>query len=474
MTTISSKALDKAQDDSEPFELMQIPPADFNLFTSTPVTTGIIKARKIVHQNKDWHSSVHIWIVDVKKNVILLQKRSPKKDTFPNRYDISAAGHIPAHAEAIPTAQDELEEELGITIHKDELKFQFICPAEQAHWGGCNCYEHVYFMDRDSETLELALGKEEVTGVKWMSVMDLKYALESFDDMYVPRVEIYREAFFDRLDQFCSQTEIKMKEELSTSIENVSNRSITAIAWTGGKDCNLALLYAKRNIELEVKYLVIFRPEGKPFRAHPIPFIGAQAKSLQLKLLYVNIPENTTDYMKAYVDGIRQIKDDYGIKVICTGDMDLIGTMERNWIERCCEQVGDGMKVYLPLWMKDREECLNEMLEESFEIIFSCVKSPFFDGTWINRTLDVIALGEMKEMIDMGLTEDQIQRGIKPLDLCGERGEYHTMCVDGPLYQHRVNVAVNDEPVREDINNGTNWKGNIHNADIIWMISLKQ
>eukprot|EP00957_Ditylum_brightwellii_P049139 3728359-Ditylum_brightwellii.AAC.1 len=67
----------------------------------------------------------------------------------------------------------------------------------------------------------------------------------------------------------------------------------------------------------------------------------AQAKSLGLELLFVNIPADTTDYMKAYIDGIRKVKDKYGIKVICTGDMDLVGTMERNWIERCCEQVGD-------------------------------------------------------------------------------------------------------------------------------------
>ena len=30
------------------------------------------------------------------------------------------------------------------------------------------------------------------------------------------------------------------------------------------------------------------------------------------------------------------------------------------------------------------------------------------------------------------------------LDLGGERGEYHTMCVDGPLYQHPIAVAAAD------------------------------
>ena len=261
--------------------------------------------------------------------------------------------------------------------------------------------------------------------------------------------------------------------ESDESPPSAAKAEITAISWTGGKDCNLALLYAKRNPQLDVQYLITFLPEGKPFRAHPIPFMEAQAKSLGLELLFVDIPANTTDYMKAYVDGIRKVKEDHGIRVICTGDMDLVGTMERNWIERCCEQVGDGMKAYLPLWQKDREECLHAMLEEGFEIIFSCVKSPFFDGSWIGRTLDLSILQEMKDIIAKGLTQDQIERGIKPLDLCGERGEYHTMCVGGPLYRYRVDVALNDEPIREDVKNGTNWKGNIHNAESVWMISLK-
>jgi len=133
---------------------------------------------------------------------------------------------------------------------------------------------------------------------------------------------------------------------------------VTAISWTGGKDCNLALLYAKRNSELDVKYLLTFRPKngGKsPFRAHPIPMMEAQAKSLGLELIYVMLSEpeeeEDKDWMKAYVDGITKIKHENGIEVICSGDIDLVGTMKRNWIEECCEKAG--IESYLPLWKKN-------------------------------------------------------------------------------------------------------------------------
>ena len=218
---INPKALDHAQDDNEPFEIMQVPPNDFDLFQSKPIPTGIVKERKIVHQEREWHSSVHIWVVDFPRRKILLQKRSAMKDTFPNRWDISAAGHIPANAAARETAQSELEEELGIEVaDTTDFLFQFICPAEQAPLGGCNCYEHVFFLKRDSETTECALGTNEVTSVTWISFDNLKLAWESRDDSYVPRVQIYRDAFFKCLDQmmknikFLSYNSVKEIEEI--------------------------------------------------------------------------------------------------------------------------------------------------------------------------------------------------------------------------------------------------------------------
>eukprot|EP00569_Conticribra_weissflogii_P019747 CAMPEP_0171426912 /NCGR_PEP_ID=MMETSP0881-20121228/4282_1 /TAXON_ID=67004 /ORGANISM="Thalassiosira weissflogii, Strain CCMP1336" /LENGTH=284 /DNA_ID=CAMNT_0011946497 /DNA_START=11 /DNA_END=865 /DNA_ORIENTATION=- len=248
------------------------------------------------------------------------------------------------------------------------------------------------------------------------------------------------------------------------------NPSITAISWTGGKDCNLSLLHAHRDPSLDVRYLVVFRVNEKSFLAHPIPFMEAQAKSLGLELLFVDIPQDTNDYMQAYIDGIVNLKVGYGIEVITTGDMDLVGTMERNWMERCCE--GASIRVHLPLWKKNREDVLEELLDEGFRIMFSCVKSPFFDGSWIGRMLDRNALEEMKVIADRKLTEDEKESGVKELDLCGERGEYHTMCVDGPLY--RWEVMLEREERAKEIVMESKWEGNIHNAKKIWTICLKE
>ena len=201
--TSNPNALDYAQDDKEPLEVMEPPPDDFDVFTSAPVSTKVVKHRKLVLKDKDWNSSVHMWIVDVQRKLVLMQKRSPNKDTFPNRWDISSAGHIPAGAKPLDTAISELAEELGITLDNpsEELKFQFVCPAEQANDGGWNCYEYVYFLQRDSTVLKCALGTAEVTDVTWVSIDDLKKALTTEDEAYVPRVHNYIPVFFQCLDK---------------------------------------------------------------------------------------------------------------------------------------------------------------------------------------------------------------------------------------------------------------------------------
>ena len=204
---INKHALDSAQDPSERFELMHPPPSSFDPYNDRPLSTNEYATRKHVHTNGLWHCSVHIWIVNPTKQQILLQKRSLTKDTFPGRWDISSAGHVEADSTSlIHTAQVELAEELGLdNVTEDELNLSFVIPAEQANMGGCNAYEHVYFLVRDDNTTtkeqQFALGTAEVSEVAWMPVQDVLTALRNVDDGYAPRTQQYVDAMEKELNK---------------------------------------------------------------------------------------------------------------------------------------------------------------------------------------------------------------------------------------------------------------------------------
>ncbi len=65
------------------------------------------------------HRIVFIWVLD-EHGKALLQKRSAKVETFPNCWDVSAAGHVDEGEDYVDAAKRELKEEVGI----DGVKLQ--------------------------------------------------------------------------------------------------------------------------------------------------------------------------------------------------------------------------------------------------------------------------------------------------------------------------------------------------------------
>ena len=194
-------ALSEPQSDSEMFDVMHAPIDGFDIFTDKGTPTGEQKQRGLVHRDRDWHRSVHVWLVDSAKQHVLLQKRSSSKDTFPDRWDISAAGHVEAGMGSRATAVRELAEELGVVCEPNELAFHFTVPAEQAAMGGCNCFEDVYFLQRDSATTQLVIGEQEVTETKWIAMNTLLEKLRVGDETVVPRTTTYVDAFAAALSE---------------------------------------------------------------------------------------------------------------------------------------------------------------------------------------------------------------------------------------------------------------------------------
>ncbi len=62
------------------------------------IPTGETISREDAHRSGIRHRTSHVWLLRIhnRKLQVLLQKRSPDKDSYPGCLDISCAGHIPA------------------------------------------------------------------------------------------------------------------------------------------------------------------------------------------------------------------------------------------------------------------------------------------------------------------------------------------------------------------------------------------
>src|SRR5919204_6713689 len=83
----------------------------FDVYDGAGRPTGRVKRRGDVHRDGDWHRSFHCWVLcESEANpALLLQRRGPHKDTWPNRLDSSVGGHFRA-GETLDEVLREVEE----------------------------------------------------------------------------------------------------------------------------------------------------------------------------------------------------------------------------------------------------------------------------------------------------------------------------------------------------------------------------
>ena len=137
---------------------------------------GDIVERTAAHLNGIPHRTSHLWLVRKRDDriQILLQKRAMTK-SFPECYDISSAGHIPAGQDFLPSAIRELREELGISAKETDLIF---CGSRTIIWDDVffgepyhdRQYTKVFLLWADVDERDFVLQKEEVDGVLWMEL----------------------------------------------------------------------------------------------------------------------------------------------------------------------------------------------------------------------------------------------------------------------------------------------------------------
>jgi|HubBroStandDraft_5_1064220.scaffolds.fasta_scaffold144012_2 isopentenyl-diphosphate delta-isomerase len=168
-----------------------------DLLDSSGRATGRKKPKPEVHRDGDWHGAAHVWIRNI-AGQILIQRRSPTKENWPNLWDVSVAGHISAGEEALEAALREAQEELGVTLIPGECRYLFTIP-EQVTLNKGNYiddeYHHVFLVERDLDVGGLKFSDGEVAEVRFVTVRELRTDLTTDPSDFVPHEEEYRRLF---------------------------------------------------------------------------------------------------------------------------------------------------------------------------------------------------------------------------------------------------------------------------------------
>lgn len=192
-----------------------------------------------------------------------------------------------------------------------------------------------------------------------------------------------------------------------------------AILYSGGKDSNAALHWARRAGH-EVSCIVGVVPEATDSFMYHVPateLMDLFPVALGERLVKVGAPLN--DELRP----LRNAISGQGVEGVVSGAVR--SEFQKVRLDRMC--AGLGLVHHAPLWHADPEGHLRGLLSEGFEMVFTGVAAEGLDEGWLGRRLD----GEALE----GLLRLRDRYGI---NLEGEGGEYETLVLSGPTHRKRI------------------------------------
>ena len=113
----------------------------------------------------------------------LIQKRSPEKDGMYG----STGGHPKSGETSLQGMITEIQEEIGLTVHEDELELIYAGREDSER-----VFFDIYYLKKDIDINTLVLQKEEVDFVEWYSISEIKKLIENgvFKESHAE--EVYR------------------------------------------------------------------------------------------------------------------------------------------------------------------------------------------------------------------------------------------------------------------------------------------
>lgn len=162
--------------------------------------TGEVVTRAKTYATGKWSAASDVWILN-ENNEVLLQLRSPKKENNPNTWDISAAGRIASGETSLSGAMREAKEELGISLHPDELTYIGTVRESDVFSSDriVNVFSSVYVVRKNLRREDLKLQESEVADVAWVPIEEFRRRVESKDSTLCPHTAEYQ-LLFDFLD----------------------------------------------------------------------------------------------------------------------------------------------------------------------------------------------------------------------------------------------------------------------------------
>lgn len=196
-----------------------------------------------------------------------------------------------------------------------------------------------------------------------------------------------------------------------------------ASLYSGGKDSTFAL-YLAEQMGHDVPYLVNIMSEDEAswiFHTPNLSVVPLMAESMGKKL--VTAPSTGSE--EGDMDGLRRALEGLDVEGVVTGAL----WSDYQW-DRMNMVCGDlGLKVITPMWRKDQDMMMDQMLDAGIRAIIVGCFAEGLDESWLGREIDREAVAELKEL-----------RKKYGISIMGEGGEYESMTLWSPMHSRELRI----------------------------------
>jgi uncharacterized protein (TIGR00290 family) len=193
-------------------------------------------------------------------------------------------------------------------------------------------------------------------------------------------------------------------------------------SWSGGKDSCFALYKAMQQGHTVQNLLIMMQDKGTSnFHMISSQLLDAQSEALDIPI--VKVPTTPETYEKEFIKALREAKTK-GAQGIITGDIFDVALHEAGWLDKVTKEIG--LEPVRPLWHRDTTEVLDEFIKDGFKATVVRIKKELLTMDYLGRQLDRKFFNDLKKLGN--------------IDLCGERGEYHTFVTDGPIFKKQIEL----------------------------------
>ncbi len=200
------------------------------------------------------------------------------------------------------------------------------------------------------------------------------------------------------------------------------------VLFSGGKDSCLATWYALHQ-GWDVSSLLVMEPpdvESYMFHFPGVKWTHLQGQALGIPVRSFAAASDKNTELDSLRDSLAEVKKREHLDGVVSGAV--ASGYQKRKIDMICDELD--LVSYAPLWHKDPQLLLREILDLGFETYVIGASALGLDESWIGRKLDEADILELKSL-----------HRKNRIHLSGEGGEYETFVTDACFFRRKITLV---------------------------------